>query len=239
MIQLTANEARLLGALIEKSTTTPEQYPLSINALAAGANQKNNRDPVMQLGEDEVFEAAEGLREKQLAVRVDAVGSRVHKYRHQAGETLRCRQGELAILAELLLRGPQTLGELRGRASRMHPLATLDDAKMMLRALMEHAEPLVKEIPPLPGSRAERYLQLLSPHSHASEADATANAAAATPSTGTAAPRGLAERVAHLENEVLTLRTALQKLASSIGEADPLAASVTMPDESPPGAPGD
>ena len=238
MIQLTANEARLLGVLVEKSTTTPEQYPLSINALAAGANQKNNRDPVMNLGEDEVFEAAEGLREKQLAVRVDAAGSRVHKYRHQAGETLHCRQGELAVLAELLLRGPQTLGELRGRASRMHPLATLDEAKVMLRALMEHAHPLVKEIPPLPGSRAERYLQLLSPDSHAVEGGA-ATSAAATASTGTPAARGLAERVAHLENEVWTLRTALQKLALSIGEADPLASSATMPGESTSVATGD
>src|SRR3954452_18048304 len=107
MIQLTRNEARLLGVLIEKATTTPEQYPLSINALMNGANQKNNRDPVLNLSEDELFEAVEGLRAKQLAVRVDAAGSRVHKYRHQAGETLHCKGGELAVLGELMLRGPQ------------------------------------------------------------------------------------------------------------------------------------
>src|SRR5437762_12509810 len=117
MVELTPDESRVLGVLIEKSTTTPEQYPLSINALTNGSNQKNNRDPVLTMSEDQVFDAVEKLREKQLVVRVDSVGSRVHKYKHQAGEVLRCRAGELSVLAELLLRGPQTLGELRGRAS--------------------------------------------------------------------------------------------------------------------------
>ena len=228
MIQLTPIEARVLGVLIEKATTTPEQYPLSANALTAGANQKNNRDPVLSLSEDEVFDAVESLRDKQLAVRVDTIGSRVHKYKHTAGETLRCRAGELAVLAELLLRGPQTLGELRGRASRMSPLNTLDDAKTMIRALAEHTEPLVKEIPPAPGSRAERYIQLLAPDAHpiqeSGPATATTqpSAAAASP----AAARGLGDRVAALESEVATLRAALQKLAASIGEPDPLGATI-------------
>ena len=221
MIQLTPTEARVLGVLLEKSTTTPEQYPLSTNALVNGANQKNNRDPVLSLSEDEVFDAVESLREKQLAVRVDTVGSRVHKYKHTAGETLRCRGGELAVLAELLLRGPQTLGELRGRASRMSPLSTLDDAKTMIRALAEHAEPLVKEIPPAPGSRAERFIQLLAPDAHPVQ---VADAAPAQSSTAAASPagRGLADRVAALESEVATLRFALQKLAAAVGEPDPL-----------------
>src|ERR671913_154481 len=166
MMQLTPNEARVLGVLIEKATTTPEQYPLSLNALTNGSNQKSNRDPMLNLAEDEVFDAVESLREKQLAVRVDTIGSRVHKYKHTAGETLRCRAGELAVLAELLVRGPQTLGELRGRASRMAPLATLDDAKTMIRALSDRPEPLLKEIAPSPGSRAERYVQLLAPDAH-------------------------------------------------------------------------
>src|SRR5438128_2367874 len=151
MIQLNPAESRVLGVLIEKATTTPEQYPLSINALTNGSNQKNNRDPVLSLSEDEVFDAVESLREKQLVVRLDTVGSRVHKYKHQAGEVLRCRAGELAVLAEMLLRGPQTLGELRGRASRMSPMATLDDAKAMVRALMEREEPLAREVAPAPG----------------------------------------------------------------------------------------
>src|SRR4051812_3562708 len=119
MIQLNPNEARVLGVLIEKATTTPEQYPLSLNALTNGANQKNNRDPVLALSEDEVFEAVEGLRAKQLVIRVDQVGSRVPKFKHAAGDVLRCSGAQLAVMAELLLRGPQTQGELRGRASRM------------------------------------------------------------------------------------------------------------------------
>jgi uncharacterized protein len=241
MIQLTPIEARVFGVLIEKSTTTPEQYPLSINALTNGSNQKNNRDPVLNLSDDEVFDAVESLRDKQLVVRVDTVGSRVHKYRHMAGETLRCRAGELAVLAELLLRGPQTLGELRGRASRMSPLNSLDDAKTMIRALGEHTEPLVKEIPPAPGSRAERYAQLLCPTLHPLDAPSSpvpseravseravserpsALAASVASSIVRSSDTSLVDRVAALESEVRTLRDALRRLAQSVGEDDPLA----------------
>src|SRR6478672_871930 len=108
MIELTAHEARALGVLIEKSTTTPEQYPLSLNALTAGCNQKNNRDPVLTMSEDAVFAAVESLRGKGLVIRIEAgAGSRVHRFRHNATDTLHVRPAELAILAELLLRGPQ------------------------------------------------------------------------------------------------------------------------------------
>src|SRR5688572_4100082 len=117
MIMLNPSEARVLGVLIEKALTTPDQYPLSLNAVVNGANQKNNRDPVLTMTDDEAFEALEGLRTNGLVVRVDQAGSRVHKYRHNAIDALHVRTGESAILAELLLRGPQTLGELRGRAS--------------------------------------------------------------------------------------------------------------------------
>src|SRR5437868_4374278 len=122
MIQLSPDESRVLGVLIEKATTTPEQYPLSLNAIVNGASQKNNRDPVLTMSEEQANEAVEGLRGKGLLVRIDQLGSRVHKYRHSVIETLHVRAGEAAILAELLLRGPQTLGELRGRASRMHAM---------------------------------------------------------------------------------------------------------------------
>jgi uncharacterized protein YceH (UPF0502 family) len=244
MIELTPNEARALGVLIEKAFTTPEQYPLSLNALTNGCNQKNNRDPVLSLSEDEVHDAAEALREKQLAVRVDQMGSRVHKYRHQAGDVLRCKSGELAILAELLMRGPQTLGELRGRASRMHPLATLEDAQTMLRGLMEQEEPLVRQVPPLPGSRAERYAQLLSPDAHPlAESAAGATGATATPSANSPASAGggagLSDRVLQLEQQVASLTTARQKLAASIGEPDPTAdmMSQSPPPQSQPPAP--
>src|SRR5256885_1232291 len=118
MVELTPDEARVLGVLIEKAQTTPEQYPLSLNAIVNGANQKNNRDPVTAMTDDQAFDAVEGLRGKGLVVRIDQPGGRVHKYRHNAIDALHVRTGEAAILAELLLRGPQTLGELRGRAAR-------------------------------------------------------------------------------------------------------------------------
>src|SRR5262245_15716301 len=142
MIELTPDESRVLGVLIEKATTTPDQYPLTLNAVVNGSNQKNNRDPVLTIDENRAFEALEGLRTKKLLVGADMAGSRVNKYKHLAGETLSARAAEVAILAELLLRGPQTLGELRGRASRMHPFESLDAVKNMLTALMTREEPM-------------------------------------------------------------------------------------------------
>ena len=216
MIQLNPAESRVLGVLIEKATTTPEQYPLSLNALTSGCNQKNNRDPVLTMTEDETFDALESLRAKQLSVRVDMAGSRVHRYKHTAGESLHARAGELAILAELLLRGPQTIGELRGRASRMQPMESLDVAKQMLDALMNRPEPLVKQIAPSPGSRAERFVQLLCPELHPIDASA---ARAPAPSSQTASSSSsLAERVDRLEAEVAALRQTVMKLAEALGE---------------------
>ena len=225
MLQLTPDESRVLGVLIEKALTTPEQYPLSLNAVVNGANQKNNRDPVTAMAEGDAFEALEGLRAKGLVIRSDMAGSRVNKYRQQAAEALHVRTAELVILAELLLRGPQTLGELRGRASRMHPLESLDVVKNMLRAMQERGEPLVRELPPAPGSRAERYVQLLCPDLHPLDAPlAEAGpevARGVAPSAPTAA--SLAQRVEKLEGEVAALRSALRRLAESLGESDPLA----------------
>jgi uncharacterized protein len=226
MIQLTADESRVLGVLVEKAQTTPEQYPLTLNQVVSGASQKNNRDPVTSLDETAAFDALEGLRAKGLVVRVDSVGSRTNRYRHNAGEVLRVRPAELALLAELLLRGPQTLGELRGRASRMHPFETLDDVKNMLRALAERDEPMVKEVPPAPGSRAGRYAQLLCPDLHpleGGEAPADERGAGLESRVTTGASSGVADRVARLEAEVTRLRTALTRLAAAVGEADPLA----------------
>jgi uncharacterized protein YceH (UPF0502 family) len=213
MLQLTPPESRVVGVLIEKALTTPDQYPLSLNALVAGCNQKNNRDPVLTMSEDDVFDALESLRGKQLVVRVDVANSRVHRYKQTVGETLRARTGEVAILAELLLRGPQTLGELRGRASRMHPMDSLDVVKDMLRALAERPEPFVKEIPPVPGSRAERYVQLLCPDLH--RIDATS---APAPTAPIASSSGLAERVERLEAEVAALRQIVTRLSEALGE---------------------
>ena len=223
MIQLTPAESRVPGVLIEKALTTPDQYPLSLNALVAGCNQKNNRDPVLTMTEDETFDALESLRGKQLVVRVDVANSRVHRYKHTAVETLHARTGEIAVLAELLLRGPQTLGELRGRASRMHPLESLDAVKDMLRALTERPEPYVRQIAPAPGSRAERFVQLLCPDLHRIDVSSSSPASLSTPaatSMGNATDSTeLAERVERLEAEVASLRQLVTRLAEALGEA--------------------
>jgi uncharacterized protein YceH (UPF0502 family) len=167
MIHLTANEARVLGVLVEKAQTTPQQYPMSLNGLVAGCNQKNNRDPVLDLNDESVQDALDGLREKNIVRQVELTGSRVPKFRHVARETLEVDTNQLVVLAELLLRGPQTVGELRGRASRMHQLESLDAVENVLKSLMERAEPLIERLAPLPGTRAERYQQLLSPELNA------------------------------------------------------------------------
>ena len=223
MLELTADECRVLGVLIEKSTTTPDQYPLSLNAITNGANQKNNRDPVMSMTDDQAFEAVEGLRGKGLLVRMDQSGSRVSKFRHQATEVLHARTGELAILAELLMRGPQTLGELRGRASRMSPMDSLEVPKDLLRALMERPEPYVKLIPPSPGSRAERYQQLfcdsLHPVDHVGESHEPPHDSASSIATSSTAQTiaTLQAKVEQLSGEVAELRIRLDRLTQSLG----------------------
>ncbi len=238
MIELSKNEARVLGVLIEKSTTTPEQYPLSVNAAVNGANQKSNRDPVLSLSEGEVFDGLEGLRGKTLAIRVDVPGHRVHKYRHNAAEALRARPAELAILAELLLRGPQTLGELRGRAQRMAPLDSIETTKGLLDALMARDEPLVKELPPRPGTRAGRYVQLLcaNPHMSSDRSDDNESLDAENVDNDPAENRAtsdsehdndLAQRVARLEGNVSRLQLMLENLARALGE------NITLDDTSP------
>jgi uncharacterized protein YceH (UPF0502 family) len=226
MVQLTPDESRVLGVLIEKALTTPEQYPLSLNAVVNGANQKNNRDPVLTMDDGRAFEALEGLRGKGLVIRSDMAGSRVNKYRQQAADVLHVRTAELVVLAELLLRGPQTLGELRGRASRMHPLESLEMVKGMLRAMQDREEPLVRELPPAPGSRAERYAQLLCPDLHPIDAPAAPAATDSSPvgrAPTASSDASLTDRVVALELEVRTLREALRRLAQSVGEPDPFA----------------
>jgi len=219
MVNLTAHESRILGVLIEKAQTTPAQYPLTLNALVTGANQKSNRDPVIELGEEQVLAALDGLRSKTLVREVMLSGSRVEKYRHVARETLEVSTTELVVLAELLLRGPQTVGELRGRASRMHPLESLEVVTNVLEHLQQRQEPLVRSLPPAPGSRAGRFAQLLCPDLHRLEAAATG----AVGEREAPDEASLALRVGQLEAEVNQVRQAIQRLARSLGEEDPLA----------------
>src|SRR5262245_1278399 len=129
MITLSRDECRVLGVLVEKAQTTPAQYPLTLNAVTMGCNQKNNRDPVTNLTEERVFDAIDKLRAKGLVRELMLSGSRVPKFRHMGREVLQVNTTELVLLTEMLLRGPQTIGELRGRATRMHPIASLEEAQ--------------------------------------------------------------------------------------------------------------
>lgn len=208
-VRLEPHEARLFGVLIEKAFTTPDQYPLTLNAATNGANQKSNRDPVLSLSEDEVAVALDRLVQKNLARSAFLGNSRAEKYIHRGSEMLGIPAPALATLAELLMRGPQTLGELRGRVSRMTPVASLEEAAAALEHLIERG--YAKRLDPLPGSRAERYVQLICPDLHPIDAPA----AAAVPS----APSPLAERVAALEQEVDRLRRGLVQLAQRTGHS--------------------
>lgn len=221
MVQLTANEARVIGVLIEKAQTTPDQYPLTVNAVVNGANQKNNRDPVTSLDDGDALSALIGLRTKGLVVQQDAPGQRAPRWRHRFLEGANVNKPEMVILAELLLRGPQTLGELRGRASRMYPLESLDMVRNVIEQLTNKPDgPLVKQVPPARGSRAERYVQLLCPDLH--ELGESDEIAPAEEPERDRLPAGatLAERVTALEAEASTLRAALLKLAGEMGVAD-------------------
>lgn len=211
-IQLDPHEARLFGVLIEKQLTTPDQYPLSLNAATNGANQKSNRDPVLSLAEDEVAEALHRLEQKYL---VRKVFSRVERYLHNGRETLALEIPQLAIMAELLMRGPQMPGELRTRVSRMSPVDSQEHMHQLLRTLLDRG--FVERLPPSPGARAERYVQLLSPGLHPLDVPAPASSQQA-PATGTASP-GLEARVSVLEAELARLRSQLGVLAAKLGES--------------------
>lgn len=195
-------EGRLLGVLIEKQITTPEQFPLSIKALIAGSNQKSNRDPVVSFGEAEVVVGVQGLEAKGLANRIPpGMGTRVERYEHAASHALSLDRRELAVIAELLLRGPQQPGELRTRAGRMASFDTLVDLNRVLEKLIERR--MVKRLAPSPGTRAERYRELLS----SPAADRGGSAPPTPPPSGPSTPE-----------EVLVLHDAL---ASTRREAAP------------------
>ncbi len=214
-IRLDPNEARVFGVLIEKALTTPDQYPLTVNAATNGANQKSNRDPVLALSEDEVAAALERLEQKYMARKVFPMNSRVEKFCHNGKDALNLDAAGLAVLAELLMRGPQTPGDLRARAARMVAIDSLDQLAGILNSLMERG--FVQRLPPLPGSRAERYVQLLGPGLHPLEPPAGAYAMrpGSPPPAAPIAP-GVLERVAALEAEVTRLREQLQALADRL-----------------------
>jgi uncharacterized protein YceH (UPF0502 family) len=195
-LNLTETEVRVLGSLIEKDITTPEYYPLSMNALVNACNQKSNRDPVMQLDEQAVRDALEGLQQQRMAGPARGADSRVTKYEQRLQEVFNFTRPEIAVLCVLLLRGPQTPGELRGRAERMHRFEALDDVQSALQKLMQREPPLAKVLPRQPGTKESRYAHLLAGDVVVPELPAPASAAVADD----------AARIARLEEEVAALR---------------------------------
>jgi uncharacterized protein YceH (UPF0502 family) len=204
-IVLNAAQARVLGALMEKETTTPDYYPLSLNALANACNQRSNREPVMDLTEDEVRDALAGLQEHRLAGPARGADSRVTKYEHWLGEAFNFSRAETALLCVLLLRGPQTPGELRGRTERIHKFVEIGDVLGGLQRLMERTPALVAVLARQPGTKESRYAHLLS-----GEVSGAPVAAAAQASTEDRSV--LEERIVELESNVAALRNELAAL---------------------------
>jgi len=208
---LTGNEARVLGSLIEKDITTPEYYPLSLNALVNACNQKSNRDPVMQLDENAVRDALGGLQEHRLAGPAGGADSRVTKFEHRTQEVFNFTRAEVAVLCVLLLRGPQTPGELRGRTERMHHFETLDDVQSALQKLMQRQPPLAKVLPRQPGTKESRYVHLLAGDVEVPETrQSTAGAEGRISADG--------ERLDRLEEEVGGIRREVAELKAQLEE---------------------
>lgn len=202
-------EVRVLGALIEKDITTPDYYPLSLNALVNACNQKNNRDPVTSLQESAVRDALSSLQDKGLAGPASGAESRVTKYEHRLQEVFNFGRPEVAVLCVLLLRGPQTVGELRGRSERMHRFNDLDEVQSALQRLIQREPPLAKVLPRQPGTKEARYVHLLAGDSAEWQPTATAE-----PGAGVAPP--VPDRITELEHQVTSLRDEIAGLREEL-----------------------
>ncbi|MBV8206200.1 MAG: YceH family protein [Acidobacteria bacterium] len=200
--ELTPTEARVLGALLEKDITTPDYYPLSLNALVNACNQKSNREPVMDLSEDQVRDALHSLQEKRLAGPSGGADSRVTKYGHRLQEALNLDRRQTALVCVLLLRGAQTPGELRGRSERLYRFETIDDVISTLQRLSQHEPPLAHALARQPGTKEARYIHLMSP----------ADAAAYEPPPPSAPSVDQDDRFARLEETVAELRRTVADL---------------------------
>lgn len=210
---LTDVEVRILGSLLEKEVTTPDNYPLSLNALQAACNQTTNREPVMRLDEDALVPATVALRRRGLLRQVQRAGSRVTKFEHRLDEDLRLVRPELAVLGVLMLRGPQTPGELFARTERLHPFADLNDLENLLESLMaREPEPLVARLARRAGQKEVRYAHLLA--GDAPEAEAATTADERPVAAGRTDPED--DRVAALERTVDELRAEVATLRADL-----------------------
>lgn len=211
---LNTTEVRVLGCLIEKAITTPDYYPLTLNSLVAACNQKSNRDPVASYDEKTAVRAVEGLRERKLLWLKTVAGNRVPKYEHRAAEALSLDPPQLALLCVLMLRGPQTLGELRTRSARMHEFATTEAAKEAMDELAAHDPgPLVVLLERQPGQKEPRYAHLLA-------GTPEVMAQIAVPEREPAAQAVMEEnaRIANLEVDVAALRQEFSELKAAFEE---------------------
>jgi uncharacterized protein len=204
-------EARVLGSLVEKELATPDYYPLTLHALTNACNQSSNRDPVVAFDEQTVVRALDALRERKLAYLFDGAQSRVPRYGHKFGDFFQLTGPEMAALCVLLLRGPQTVGEIRGRTGRMHEFATLAEAEEALEGLATRSPgPLVAKLPRQPGFKEQRYAHLLGGE--------PAVTAAAAPEAATLAVRAENERLGRLEEETAALRREMTELKKELAE---------------------
>jgi uncharacterized protein YceH (UPF0502 family) len=210
-ILLTPTQARVLGALVEKEVTTPDYYPLSLHALINACNQRSNREPVMDLNEDQVRDALAGLQEQRLAGPAQGADSRVSKYEHRLGEAFNFSRAETALLCVLLLRGAQTPGELRGRTERMHRFEEIGDVLGGLQKLMEREPALVAVLPRQPGTKESRYAHLLS-------GETAASAATQDSAVSTSAKAADDDRLVQLESDVAELRKEVAALRLKIDD---------------------
>src|SRR5438445_1774257 len=208
---LTEIETRVLGSLIEKDITTPDYYPLSLNALVNACNQKNNRDPVMTLDEAAVRGALATLQERRMAGPAGGADSRVTKYEHRLQEVFNFDRREIAIVCVLLLRGAQTPGELRGRTDRMYRFEALDDVVSTVQKLMDRQPPLVRVLPRQPGTKESRYVHLFAGDTFPPLTPETANSRVRPESPDE-------QRIANLEAEVAALKRDFQELKRQVSE---------------------
>ena len=212
-IVLTDVEARVLGCLIEKEKTTPDYYPLTLNALTNACNQKSNRNPVVSFEETAVVRGLESLQQKGLTEKIIKADSRVPKYQHLFGSRLDVTPRETAVLCELMLRGPQTTGELRGRADRIYKFADIHEVEEILTGLIKRDPPFVIKLPRQPGQKERRFAHLLSGTPEVSEAAQTVSDEAATIKV-----RSENQRIQKLEEELAMLRTEFDILKSQFND---------------------
>ena len=215
---LTAPQARVLATLLEKSRTVPDSYPLTLNSLLAGCNQKSSRDPVMQLTESEVQQALDELRQQTLVLEIG--GARVARWEHNFTRGVGVPDQSAALLGLLMLRGPQTAGELRINAERWHRFADISSVEAFLDELQSRSDdkggPLVTLLPRAPGAREPRWAHLLCGPVDAS----LVQMASASPTSRSKEDGALAQRVQALEEEVATLRATVQRLCEQLGVAE-------------------